>query len=94
MSSLKDTVVPEVDESRKGELPVVHEVNNVELHGGGGARTDKFPTTGGKPSMLTFADIPSEDPRDKKCRVAQLKSRIAVFRYEHVAADLANAYEL
>lgn len=81
MTSLKDTVVPEGDEPCKGELPVVHEVvNNVELHGGGGARTDKFPTTGGKPSVLTFADIPSEDPRDKKCRVSQLKSRIAVFR--------------
>ncbi|KAH7959976.1 hypothetical protein HPB49_015763 [Dermacentor silvarum] len=81
MTSLKDTVVPEADEPCTGDLPVVHEVvNNVELHGGGGARTDKFPTTGGKPSMLTFADIPTEDPRDKKCRVSQLKSRIAVFR--------------
>ncbi|KAH8041996.1 hypothetical protein HPB51_019737 [Rhipicephalus microplus] len=84
MTTLQDTVVPETDEPCKAELPVVHEVNNVaEMHGGvGGVRADKFPTSGvgGKPSPTTFANMPSEDPRDKKCRVAQLKSRIAVFR--------------
>lgn len=30
---------------------------------------------------LTFADLPVEDPRDKKFRACTLKSRIAVFRY-------------
>ncbi|KAH6933810.1 hypothetical protein HPB50_018294 [Hyalomma asiaticum] len=80
MTSVQDTVDPEMDEPCKGELPVVHEVNNVDMYGGR-VRGDKLATSGGgKQSVLTFANIPSEDPRDKKCRVAQLKSRIAVFR--------------
>ncbi|XP_077509747.1 NAD kinase-like isoform X1 [Amblyomma americanum] len=86
MTTLQEMVVPEVAESPEGELPpTVPEEDSVGLSPqcgvGGGVRGDKFSTPVGKPSTLTFADLPpGEDPRDKKCRVAQLKSRIAVFR--------------
>lgn len=81
MTTLQGMIVPEGSELGNGDIPEVSESSGVVASTTpecGGVRQDKC---SGKPiSPLTFADIPTEDPRDKKCRVAMLKSRIAVFR--------------
>lgn len=48
-----------------------------ELLGDASERRRESPV---KTSTLTFAELPTEDPRDKKFRSCTLKSRIAVFR--------------
>lgn len=81
MTTLQEMIVPEASELGNGEITEVSEES-------GGAdtatpecgRQDKCAAPGSKPPGRSFADIPTEDPRDKKCRVAMLKSRIAVFR--------------
>lgn len=83
MTTLQGMIVPEGDELGNGDIPEVSEAGGVVASTTpecGGVRQEKCSVPAGKPSALTFADIPTEDPRDKKCRVSMLKSRIAVFR--------------
>ncbi|XP_077533572.1 NAD kinase-like isoform X2 [Haemaphysalis longicornis] len=82
MTTLQGMIVPEASELGNGEiLPEVSEESGVvDTTTPECGRQDKCAAPGGKPSGLSFAEIPTEDPRDKKCRVSMLKSRIAVFR--------------
>lgn len=81
MTTLQGMIVPEASELGNGEIPVVPEGSAVvDTTSKERGRQDKCSGPDGKPSGLSFADIPTEDPRDTKCRVAMLKSRIAVFR--------------